>query len=180
MSLGGPLPTPGAHKKSSQLLKAMRKCSNLSIGWQGDAYRVTSVERANDQDLISGEGSRRWGGRWNPPGSFPTVYLAIHYSTAMEEYLAQNRRNGLPVTEAMPSVTTGVSLDLHRLMDLTLGQVRKILRVSLDRFVTEPHDPGPVESLTQAIGRLAWSENYEGLLVPSAARSGDKNIVVFW
>jgi RES domain-containing protein len=157
----------------------MLKCSSLDLRWRGDAYRVTSVERANEADLTSGEGSRIWGGRWNPQGSFRTVYLSLHYATAMEEYLAGNRRNGLPDSEAMPSVTIGVRLDLARVLDLTHGEMRKIFKVSLKRMVTEPHGIGTVESLTQAIGRLAWSECYEGVLVPSTAWPSEKNIVVF-
>ncbi len=174
-----PPPTPEPHEESDQLLRAMRRCSAQLIRWHGDAYRVTSVARANEEDLVSGEGSRIYGGRWNPPGPFRTVYLALHYSTAMEEYLAQNRRNGLPDAQAMPSVTTAVSLELHRALDLTLPRVRAILKLSLHRMVAEPHGVGPVESLTQAVGRLAWSECFDGLLVPSAACSGAKNIVVF-
>jgi RES domain-containing protein len=137
------------------------------------------MERANEADLASGEGSRIWGGRWNPQGSFRTVYLSLHYATAMEEYLAGNRRSGLPDSQAMPSVTIGVRLDLVRVLDLTQGEIRRILKVSLKRMVNEPHGIGPIESRTQAIGRLAWSECYEGVLVPSAACPTEKNIVVF-
>ena len=39
-------------------------------------------------------------------------------------------------------------------------------------------DTGP-ESITQAIGRIAHSEGLQGLLVPSAAVPGEKNLVVF-
>jgi RES domain len=35
------------------------------------------------------------------------------------------------------------------------------------------------ESITQAVGRLAWEEGIEGLLVPSYARTGGVNVVVF-
>jgi RES domain-containing protein len=157
----------------------MRRCSSLDRKWRGDVYRVTSVERANGEDLTSGEGSRIWGGRWNPQGSFRTVYLSLHYATAMEEYLAGNRRNGLPDTQAMPSVTIGVRLDLVRVLDLTQGEIRRILKVSLKRMVSEPHGIGPVESLTQAIGRVAWAECHEGVLAPSAACPTERNIVVF-
>jgi RES domain-containing protein len=157
----------------------MRRCASFDLKWRGDVYRVTSVERANEEDLASGEGSRIWGGRWNPQGSFRTVYLSLHYATAMEEYLAGNRRNGLPDSQAMPSVTIEVRLDLVRVLDLTQGAIRRILKVSLKRMVSEPRGIGPVESLTQAIGRLAWAECYEGVLAPSAARPAERNIVDF-
>ena len=38
---------------------------------------------------------------------------------------------------------------------------------------------GNIEHLTQAIGRLAWSEGYEAILVPSPTRLLSSNIVVF-
>jgi RES domain-containing protein len=136
------------------------------------------VERANEEDLLSGEGSRLWGQRWNPPGLFRTVYLSLDRQTAEEEALAQNRRQGLPDIEALPLVLTGARVSVSRLLDLSLGKVRTILRVSAARMRTEPHDPGP-ESVTQAIGRLAYSEGYQGLLVPSAAVPGRRNLVIF-
>jgi hypothetical protein len=39
-------------------------------------YRSSSPPYANRQDLLTGVGSRIAGARWNPPGSFPTVYTS--------------------------------------------------------------------------------------------------------
>jgi RES domain-containing protein len=99
--------TPFAHPDSDRLLKGIREVSTLASSWKGDVYRVTTVERANEEDLTSGEGGRIWGGRWNPPGLFRTVYCSLDYATAMEEFLAGNRRSGLPDIYSTPSVTTG-------------------------------------------------------------------------
>jgi RES domain-containing protein len=160
------------------LLKAVRACAHLATTWRGEAYRAVTVPRANEADLLSGEGSRLWGQRWNPPGLFRAVYLSLEMSTALEESLAQNRRLGLPDAEGLPLVIAATRAIIPRLLDLTLGRVRSILRVSETRMVSEPHDPGP-ESITQAIGRIAHSEDLQGLLVPSAAVPGAKNLVVF-
>jgi RES domain len=97
----------------------------------------------------------------------------------MAEYLAQNRRHGLPDHAAMPAVTTGVHLELRRVFDLNNRVVRRALRLTRTSMTTGSHDPGPVEHMTQAVGRLAWSEGYEAILVPSAARLLSTNIVVF-
>ena len=118
------------------------------------------------------------GHAWNPPGLFRTVYLSLEMSTAVEEFLAQNRRLGLPDAQSLPLVITASRAVVPRLLDLTLGKVRSILRVSEARMVSEPHGLGP-ESITQAIGRIAHSEGLQGLLVPSAAVPGEKNLVVF-
>ena len=92
---------------------------------------------------------------------------------------AQNRRQGLPDAEATPFATTSAEIDLSRVLDISNGQVRKTLRVSLQRVLHEPHAPGLPESITQAIGRITFFEGYHGLLVPSAANPGHLNLVVF-
>ncbi len=170
---------PTAHPESDRLRKAIRQVSSLDSSWVGAAYRVASVARSNEADLLSGEGSRIWGARWNPPGSFRTVYFSLEHSTAMAEYLAQNRRQGLPDHAAMPAVTAGVNLNLRRVLDLNDRAVRRALRLTRTSMTSGSHDPSPVEQLTQAVGRLAWSEGYEAILVPSAARLLSSNIVVF-
>lgn len=170
---------PTSHPESDRLRKAIRQVSSLDRSWVGAAYRVASVARSNEADLLSGEGSRIWGARWNPPGSFRTVYLSLEHSTAMAEYLAQNRRQGLPDHAAMPAVTAGVNLNLRRVLDLNDRAVRRALRLTRTSMTSGSHDPSPVEQLTQAVGRLAWSEGYEAILVPSAARLLSSNIVVF-
>jgi RES domain-containing protein len=137
------------------------------------------VARANETDLVSGEGSRLHGQRWNPRGLFRAVYFSIDIATAQEEFLAQNRRQGLPDAEATPFVTTSAEIELSRVLDLTDGELRKRLRVSRQRMLNEPHAAGLPESITQALGRIAFSEGYQGLLVPSAAHRGHTNLVVF-
>src|SRR5436190_1308461 len=107
---------PIAHPESDRLAETPRRLSSAGRNWVGTAYRVASVLRSNQEDLISGEGSRIWGGRWNPAGSFPTTYLSLDHDTAMAEYLAQNRRQGLPDHAAMPAVTVGVNLNLERVL----------------------------------------------------------------
>ena len=127
---------------------------------------MTSFGRANEEDIASGEGSRIWGGRWNPPGLFRVVYLCMDHATAMEEYLAQNRRNGLPDHGAMPAVTIGVALKLERVLDLTRLEAQNRLGLNSTDMTVGSHDPSPLEYLTQAVGRIAWSEGYQGLVVP--------------
>jgi RES domain-containing protein len=175
-----PAPSPPvAHPDSDRLAGSLRRVSSASREWVGIAYRVGSVPRSNEEDLVSGEGSRIWGARWNPPGSFRTVYLSHDHDTAMAEYLAQNRRQGLPDHAAMPVVTAPVRLNLERVLDLTDRSVRRTLRVNKTDLTSGSHDLAPVEHLTQAIGRLARSEGYQAILVPSAARLLNANIVVF-
>jgi RES domain-containing protein len=152
------------------LLSALVPCDRFVTTYTETVYRVVSVGRANHADLLSGEGSRLFGSRWNPPGLFRTVYASTHIETALHETLAQNRRSGLPDKEGLPLVLCAADLRLEKVLDLNDGEVRRVLRVSLNRMRTEPHGT-PDESITQAIGRLAWSRHLEGLLVLSATAS---------
>ncbi|MDR3639165.1 MAG: RES family NAD+ phosphorylase [Isosphaeraceae bacterium] len=160
------------------LLKALDDCRVYDKVWQGDLFRVASIDRANEDDLISGQGSKLWGQRWNPPGLFRTVYFSLNVTTAVEEALAQSRRQGLPDSQALPLVLTSAFVKLTAIVDLSDVRVRSVLGAYLDRMLREPHDPGP-ESVSQAFGRIAFSQNYQGLLVPSAAVSGHFNLVIF-
>jgi hypothetical protein len=51
------------------------------------------------------------------------------------------------------------------------------LGVTAGELLIEPYDRSPIESKSQAIGRLAWAQGYHGLMVPSAADPGFHNIV---
>lgn len=97
----------------------------------------------------------------------------------MAEYLAQNRRQGLPDHAALPAVTVGVSLNLERVLDLNDRSIRRRLRVTKTDLTGGSHDLGPIEHLTQTLGRLARSEGYQAILAPSAVRLLSANIVVF-
>jgi hypothetical protein len=57
-----------------------------------------------------------------------------------------------------------------------------VLKVSKRRILTEPwraEQTAGREALTQALGRLAHEFGWEALLVPSAARKGGVNLIVF-
>lgn len=170
------------HPHSEQLHEALRRCREFAGPWEGTFYRATTVEYANRNDLLAGVGARKAGGRWNPPGRFNAVYGSLEPETAMAEALANYRDYGIPVSEAMPLVFVAVSVRLQSVLDLTRRDVQRRLRVSRRRMVAfrrpVEQDEG-IESVTQAVGRIAWKERLEGLLVPSARVQGAANIVLF-
>ncbi|MBV8347290.1 MAG: RES domain-containing protein, partial [Mycolicibacterium sp.] len=49
--------------------------------WSGECFRYTAARR----DPLSGEGARRFGGRWNPPLLFPAIYFADSARACMVE-----------------------------------------------------------------------------------------------
>ena len=170
------------HPESGRLANAIERCLAYAVTWAGDVYRSTSPKYASRDDLVTGAGARANGGRWNPPGIFPAVYACLEPETAMAEALAHFRRFQFPLTAAMPRVFAAIKVQLNRLLDLRLGAVRKIVRVSARRIRMEEwwtkQELGE-EALTQAMGRLGWEARWEGLLVPSAALAGGANLVVF-
>jgi RES domain-containing protein len=168
------------HPEFARLALALPRAAPRA--WSGVAYRSTSPAYASARDLLSGEGVRRHGGRWNPPGAFAAVYASLSPETALAEALAHFRHYRIPVANAMPRVLVALEVDVAALADLTGGPAGRILRVSRRRMRRDPWRRAQArgrESLTQAIGRAAFEAGLEGLLVPSAADRAGKNLVVF-
>jgi RES domain-containing protein len=116
---------------------------------------------------ISGEGARTVGGRWNPPDSFPTLYLASTLDTAIAEvrrgFIAQGRALeetvGLVVYEF--EVELNVALDLREMADLNgVG-------LSLDDVRS------PDRRRCQAVGDAAHFVGLEAIWAPSGTGSGE-------
>jgi RES domain-containing protein len=175
-------PSLAPHPDSRHLPRILERCRAGAGAWSGVAYRSASPGYANRDDLITGAGSRVAGARWNGRGSFHAVYASLDPQTALDEALAHFRHFNLPIESAMPRVLVALQIQLGCVLDLTRIEVRRSLRLSRRRLLDEPwrelQQQGQ-EALTQAIGRLAWEAEWEGLLVPSAARSGGVNVVVF-
>ena len=80
----------------------------------------------------------------------------------------------------MPYVSVGIRGTLRSALDLTAGSVRKSLGVSLARMRDDGwRKAGARESLTQAVGRLAFEAGAEAVVVPSSADREGANLVVF-
>jgi RES domain-containing protein len=160
----------------------MIRSKPFATDWAGVAYRSVVPRYASSQELLSGHGSRQYGGRWNPPESFPAVYASLDPETALAEALAHCRHYGIPVEHAMPRVFVAIRAELARVLDLNDGAIRRSLRVSRGRMCEEDWraccDAG-TEAITQALGRIARQIELDGLLVPSAALADGTNLVVF-
>jgi RES domain-containing protein len=170
------------HPDSGRLARAMTKCIGLAVPWSGTLYRSASPRYANKDDITTGAGSKVTGARWNPPESFRAVYASVEVETALDEVLAHFRHYKLSVAKAMPRVIVSLEATLQRVLDLTDGSVRRVLGVSERRLLDEPWremQKKGREAITQAIGRLAYDSGLEALLVPSAARRGGQNLVIF-
>jgi RES domain-containing protein len=171
-----------SHPSFELLLRGAQRCLSLAAPWTGTLYRSTGLKYGNGRDLLSGQGSKRYGGRWNSPGSFPTVYGSLSPETAMAECLVHHRYFGIPLTRAMPRIFVAVEADLHRVLDLADPRALKALRLTPADIRSEDwryaNDHGR-EALTQGVGRAAAAARFEGLLTPSAWLPGAVNLAVF-
>lgn len=170
------------HPNTDTIRRQVQQCRPLAVPWAGTFYRASTIEYANRHDLLAGVGSREAGGRWSPPDLFNAVYGCLEPETAMSEALANFRQFGIPVSQAMPLVFVAVVVKTQAVLDVTAVPVQRRLGVTTRRMMAvdwqQSQDHGD-EALTQAIGRIAWEEQLEGLLVPSARRRGQQNIVLF-
>lgn len=151
--------------------------------FSGACYRFAAPRYAGPTELVSGEGARRFGSRWLPPGVAAAVHGSTRPELAMAESLAQHRRANIPDWEAMPLVVCGVRVVVGRMLDLTERENRRALRISLDRLLGvdwRAENTAGRESLSQAVGRAAFADlRIEALLVPSAVDGPGANLVVF-
>jgi RES domain-containing protein len=160
----------------------MHNCVRLARPWSGTIFRFVTVRYASRADLLSGRGSRRFGGRWNPPSLFNCIYGSLEPRTAISEALGTTSAFGIPPSQTRPRVFVAVDLRLQVVLDLRNPQVLRRLGV-LDRELLAAdwlasQDAGE-ESLTQAIGRIAWEEKLEGILVPSTREPDGTNLALF-
>jgi RES domain-containing protein len=144
-------------------------------------YRSSTPQYAKESDLLSGEGSKRNGGRWNPIG-VAVVYASLTPETAMAETLAHNRYYGIPIEDAMPRTFVAIKVSLHAVLDFRQGSVRQRLQISLERIVTldwRREILASREPITQTIGRAAAEVGLEGLIVPSSVDWHGHNLLLF-
>lgn len=168
--------------QSTRLRRSLQRCLRFCEPWSGVICRATGIEYANRRDLLTGEGAKKHGGRWTPPQFCAAVHAALDPHTALAETLGTRSHYGIPFAESMPLVLVAIDATLQSVLDLTDGQVRKVLGVSEKRLIgmdwREVQDAGQ-EALTQTIGRLAFEVGIEALLVPSARLRHATNVVIF-
>ena len=145
------------------------------------AYRSTTPEYAKEADLITGEGSRLHGSRWNPPG-IAAVYASFTPETAMEESLAHFRYYGIPFHAAMPRMFVAIKAQLTKVVDLTERANRKRMQIAESRLLGcdwRKDMAGGVDALPQLVGRAAKEAGLEAIVVRSAEDKNGRNLVVF-
>lgn len=112
------------------------------------------------------------GGRWNPPESFPTLYLASTLETAVAEVERSFALQGRSLREAIGLVVYEYEVDLRAVLDLTAVDALGTVGLSLE-FVR-----GSDRAPCQVVGDAAHFVGLEAIRAPSAA-GGDDTIALF-
>ena len=138
---------------------------NLSTSsFKGNVFRHQAVQWQYSQ---SGAGARTVGGRWNPPGSFATLYLAGSVEVAAAELHRLATRGGRAVNDFLPRHLLEYEVELDAVLDLTDPATLKAVGLSEEQVRSD--DP----TSCQEVGEAAHHLGREGILAPSATGAGD-------
>ena len=167
------------HPRFAELRDDFRAHPEWFTPWAGTFFRFHTVDFPTAKDVLSGDGARRHGGRWNSPG-FATLYGSTTDTTALEECKANDRYYGVPTKS--PRLLVAIEARLTRMLDLTNPDLRRELDVTLTELAAEDWRKllaAGKESFTQVLGRAVAAAGGSGLLARSAAVRRGVNVVVF-
>jgi RES domain-containing protein len=168
------------HRRYAEFVHRIRTLSPAPARWAGLTFRSVELEHASPDEILSGQGSRRFGGRWNAPGTFPVIYSSTNPGTAIEEAFQLASDYELSPNDLKPRITCGIEWDLARVIDLTRKTLPAWLKPT--KWIQEDflriNDNG-FETLCQAFGRAARNSMISAILCPSARVEGGVNLVVF-
>jgi RES domain-containing protein len=167
-----------SHPDYERMLAAMQLLLPHAVSLRKVCYRCVTTSFAHD--IVSGEGARNFGGRWNPVDSFRTVYLSNAPETALQEFLARARRLNWPDHKSLPMVMAGVEVKVGRVLDLSIQAVA----AALEPFLTAEKVHWRTiqsrrEAASQALGRAAREAGCQGLIAASSQVQDGTNIVLF-
>ncbi|MGZ8637616.1 MAG: RES domain-containing protein [Actinomycetota bacterium] len=132
---------------------------------------------------LDGSYAAERGGRWNPPGSFPVVYLCSTAQIARANVL--RRFDGLPysVLDLLPDrrpVLVETDVREHRAVDVVTDAGCRAAGLP----ETYPRDADGIEvgwNRCQPVGRIAWAQNEASIACRSvAARPDDEGAELAW
>ncbi len=139
------------------------------ISFATEAFRHV----AQDHHPLSGVGARLHGGRWNPPDSFSTLYLAVERETAVGEFYRLATRQGRAPGDFLPRFMYRYDVALSAVADLRDPDVRR--RLGLGDRELKANDA----VRCRQIGAAAYGLGLEGVIAPSAAVGGTVLAVFF-
>jgi RES domain-containing protein len=138
-------------------------------------FRSVECRYMDPKDVLSGAGTRKYGGRFAPKGT-RAVYLSVTDSGASKEVTARKSRLGGAAQISIgkyPRVVYAVAVDLQKTLDLSdLGISRAgegVVKTCLALNDLEP---------SMDLARELQAEGIQALLFPSVV-GGDSNLVIY-
>lgn len=140
---------------------------------QGVSLTVVAYRnQARGFDPRSGDGARRLGGRFNPPHSFPVLYLCLTKPCVVAELTKQAERQSLSLADLLPRELWQIDADLDNVLDLTDSAVLTELGLVAEDLVREDHQ------FTREIGEAAHEHGFQAIR-SSSATGVDQVIAIF-
>lgn len=142
-----------------------------AVSFDGSCFRHSRLRYATVDEETLGA-SARVGGRFNPPGEFGAIYVALDRGTAMTELERRIALSGLSAQYFHPRVILRMRAHLSSVLDLTDPRIRE--ENALDLHTITGNDWAP----TQEIAREARQAGYIAIRFPSATGAGE-NLAIF-
>jgi RES domain-containing protein len=139
------------------------------VAYVGETYRHMAAQW---DDPLSGEGARIRGGRFNPPDSFPVLYLCTTRPCAVAELRQLGQRQLIGVEGLLPRVLYRYETSLDHVLDLTSETTLKYLGITAAQVV------GSDLTIPRQIGEAAHATGSQAIMAPSAT-GVDQVIAVF-
>lgn len=125
--------------------------------------------QASGFDPRSGNGARRFGGRFNPPHSFPVIYLCTSRPCVVAELTRLAQRQSLAVDDLLPRELWQIAVELTKVLDLAHRETLEALEIDPTDLI---RDDLP---LTREIGEAAHEHRYQA--IRSASATGVDDVV---
>ena len=118
-------------------------------------------------DPLSGEGARMHGGRFNPPNSFPVLYLCSTAGCAAAEFTRFASNHPIGPSGFLPRTLWRYQIRLTNVLDLTEAETLDHLGLEASQLVEEDR------TVTHHLGEVAHQFGYQAVRNASAAGVDD-------
>ena len=170
---------PSPNRRYSDLRSTLSAHPEWLAPWSAHFFRFQTLQFPAAKDILSGNGAKQRGGRWNPPG-LAALYGSTTDAAALEEAKANDRYYGLETKT--PRLVVAIQAKVAKILDLTSPGIRRQLGITVAELSGEDWRKllqSGQESLSQALGRAAASTGASGLLVRSTAVRTARNVILF-
>lgn len=136
--------------------------------FDGSAFRHIAPR----YDPRGGEGARLRGGRYNPPDSYPVLYLCTTRPCVVAELMRLGRTQAIGVEALLPRSLYRYRVHVTQVLDLTDEAILEHLGLSRELVVADRWET------TQELGAAAYHRGWQAILAASATGT-DEVLAVF-